>query len=262
MGSFEDYNTAFQVRKAVQGTADQAVDRKRPAPRYAIVKEINEADRSVSVVFPGDDEDNLVRVPYNSVKPSAIGQAVKIGGPANDRVVEDTRGPDEDEILIQKLTERIEHLELKAYANCKPTADFNLTTTPSMLPINQPTGLDPLNVTVEATGANLITIGGDYRYNGLVQLGSYRNNTTRLWFAVLPSGGAQYDLQALVQGLLLSSGEYSETSPYGGNGMVHLNAGDRIYINGSNDSGTSGVAASGCRFNIELMNPDPIVRPE
>lgn len=262
MGTFESYDTAFKVKSAMGSSADKQIDRKRPAPRYAVVKTINEEDRSVGVVFVGDDEDNIVRVPYNSVKPSAIGQAVKVGGPANDRVVEDTRGPDEDEARLDALTARIEHLEKKAYANSKPTADFSLTTTPSMLPFNLATGVEPFNVDMAATGSHTISIPGDYRYHATVGLGSYRNNTTRLWIAVTPNGGSQFDLQALRQGILLGSGEYTEDSPYGGTGLIHLGEGDQIYVNGSNDSGTTTVFHVSSRFSVELINPDPIVRPE
>lgn len=243
-------------------SADKQIDRKRPAPRYAIVKTIDEEDRSVGVVFVGDAEDNIVRVPYNSVKPSAIGQAVKVGGPANDRVVEDTRGPDEDEARLDALTARILHLEKKAYANSKATADFAMGTSPSMLPFNLATGVEPLNVSVAPTGSHTITIPGDYRYWGTIQLDDYRNNTTRIWFAVTPNGGAQFDLQNLIQGVLLGSGEYTDTTPYTGTGLIHLGEGDQIYINGSNDSGTTTVWHTGARFGIELINPDPIVRPE
>lgn len=256
MGNFEDYDTAFQVRKAVRGVAEGAIDRRRPASRYAIVKTIDESDRSVGVVFVGDEDDNIVRVPYNSIKPSAIGQAVKIGGTAGDRVVEDTRGPDDDEYRLDYLAEKT----VRAYASSWLPNDYGMATSPVKIPFNNAPGMPPFNITVEGDGSHLISTPGDYMFSGQWCSNTYRNASINLWVAVLPNGGAQYDLQSSFQTLLGASGEYVEATPIPFSGMAYLNAGDRIYVNGMATAGGIVGLIGGSRFILNLINPDPIVR--
>lgn len=261
MASFDDYDTAFRVRNLVKQTAKNEIDKQRPAPRYAIVKTIDKEDRSVGVVFVGDDEDNIVRVPYNSVAPSAIGQAVKIGGPANDRVVEDTRGPDESEARIEALETQLAHWSKRAYACAKLTADYTAFSTVTKMPFNSPTGVDPYYMSVEADGSFVCEIPGDYRYQIVLQTESYRNRDQSAWLAVLPLGGVQFDVTNSQQGLLGGSGEYVSSTPYTLNGLQYLGQGDKIYLNIWASSNTD-YRAYGCRMTVELINPDPIVYPE
>jgi len=87
-----DHSAAKKFRDVVASIARGEIEKMFPPDRYAKVHEIREAERRVIVQYNGEGPENLVSVPYNSVKPAYVDQWVRIGGGAGDRHVIDTLG--------------------------------------------------------------------------------------------------------------------------------------------------------------------------
>lgn len=87
-----DHSAAKKFRDVVASIARSEIEKMFPRDRYAKVHEIHEDQRRVVVQYNGEGPDNLVSVPYNSVKPAYVDQWVRIGGAAGDRHVVDTLG--------------------------------------------------------------------------------------------------------------------------------------------------------------------------
>ena len=76
------------MSKVIRNTAVQEVNRVRPEPRTARVVEIG--DGHCMVTYTG--EDTVVKVPYNTLAPSYVGQVVLIDGPMGDRRIVEVMG--------------------------------------------------------------------------------------------------------------------------------------------------------------------------
>lgn len=87
-----DHSAAKKFRDVVAAIARAEIEKRFPEDRYARVEEINDATRRAVVQYNGEPEGNLVSLPYNSVKPSYVGQWVRVGGPPGDRHIVDTLG--------------------------------------------------------------------------------------------------------------------------------------------------------------------------
>lgn len=104
MADLNNHDSALRVAKAMRSVAQRQIEQERPPSRWAIVTALQPETRSCLVRFLGDGPDATpVRVPYTSVIPSREGQEVKIGGPANDRVIESIRGETEPEKRLYAL---------------------------------------------------------------------------------------------------------------------------------------------------------------
>lgn len=76
------------MSKVIRNAAVQEVDRVRPEPRTARVVEIG--DGHCMVTYTG--EGTVVKVPYNNLAPSHVGQVVLIDGPMGDRRIVEVMG--------------------------------------------------------------------------------------------------------------------------------------------------------------------------
>lgn len=85
---FEEYATAAKFRDLVTRIAEDTVERLRPRYRYATVKTIG--TNTATVQFPGEDSE--VTVGMGAIKPSAIGQRVRIHGVQGERYIADVLG--------------------------------------------------------------------------------------------------------------------------------------------------------------------------
>lgn len=260
MATLDDFSTAQKIEKTIRNIAKSEIDKQRPAPRYAVVDSIDLEDRSVMARFIG--ESDAVRIPFLDVIPSTIGQEVRVTGIGSDRAVDGIRGTSDAEARVAQLEAQVAHWSKKAYANAELTADYNTSGTVEKIPINSPIGVTPYHMDVEADGSLLVSIPGDYRYHVTIQTEIYRNNTVSVWIAVLPAGGVQFDVQNLQCVILQGANEYTGSNPFTGVGHIHLNEGDRFYVNGWCANSTILLRKYGTRMSLELVNPDPIVYPE
>ena len=87
-----DHSAAKKFRDVVAAIARAEIEKRFPEDRYARVEEINDDTRRAVVQYNGEPEGNFVSLPYNSVKPSYVGQWVRVGGPPGDRHIVDTLG--------------------------------------------------------------------------------------------------------------------------------------------------------------------------
>lgn len=88
--SFADLGTAAKVRDLVRSIAKQEIEKLRPNPRYGTVDSIDTTNRVCSVVYP--ESTGSVPVKMGVIRPSAVGQVVRVEGPPNDRHVADVLG--------------------------------------------------------------------------------------------------------------------------------------------------------------------------
>lgn len=88
--SFQDLNAAARMNEAIKKIARDAVLAEYPRPRFAEVLEINVATRTLVVQFP--DEEIPFSVPCGAYMPLAVGQVVRIFGPAGGRYVDEVIG--------------------------------------------------------------------------------------------------------------------------------------------------------------------------
>lgn len=92
MANLKDFITAQKLDKIIETKINNQLDKKRPAAKYAVVKSINNTERYAEVVYVGEPDDNLVKVPFGVVGPSEVGQEVRIEGTPGDRYIAGIRG--------------------------------------------------------------------------------------------------------------------------------------------------------------------------
>lgn len=97
MSTLDDFSTAQRLDKIVETKVNAQLNKKRPAPRYAIVKEINTDQKYAMVSYVG--EDSIVKIPYGSIAPENVGDAVRIEGIPGDRYISDVLGDTKLQIL-------------------------------------------------------------------------------------------------------------------------------------------------------------------
>lgn len=88
MSGFNSIHTAGAMNRVIRKAAVQEIARIRPEPRTARVVEIREGH--CLVTYTG--ENSVVKVPYNSLAPSYVGQVVLIDGPMGDRRIVEVLG--------------------------------------------------------------------------------------------------------------------------------------------------------------------------
>lgn len=249
---FGDFATAKAIKSTVEKIASDKVEQLRPALKTAIVDSINTAEKYCMVTYVG--ESLSVKVPYNNVAPSYVGQFVRVGGPANDRRIEEVLGQTDSEDRLGQLEKRCAYLEQKAYAIATATADFSATTGVPKAPINSIIGT-PKNIDVNSLGEFTVSIPGVYEYYARVQTAAYRDIEFNMYVAHLPSGGVQHDIDRVANVYLWGSGEYTQADTLTAHGIYHLGEGDKIYVN-MGASGTATCRAWGTRLWLKLIDPD------
>lgn len=165
MNDINKYSSANKVKKSIEKIALSAIERERPAPKTAQVKEINLIDKYAMVVYLGEPEDNIVRVPFNNNVPSYIGQWVRIGGTASDRKIEEIMGATLNDTTVQEHSERlaaVETIALKAYFEAQMTATMRTTPTVQRAPMGavSPGGISGFQV--EGTLGVRCMVAGTY----------------------------------------------------------------------------------------------------
>ena len=252
--SLGDFNLAKKVKASIEKVAKDKVEQLRPALRTAIVDSIHTVEKYCMVTYVG--EVLSVKVPYNNVAPSFVGQFVRIGGPANDRRIEEVLGITDSEDRLALLEKRCARLELQAYAYAMPTAPFNSTAGVPKAPINQIIGT-PKNIDVDSLGQFTVSIPGHYEYNVRFQTDDYRDTVVDIYVVHVPFGEAPYDYDRGTNVYLWGSGEYTAEGQIIAHGIIHLNEGDMMYVNvGSNRDVT--IHAYGTKFALKLFDPDII----
>ncbi len=250
--SFGNFSLAKDIKKTVEKIASDKVEQLRPALKTAIVDSINTDEKYCMVTYVG--ETLSVKVPYNNVAPSYVGQFVRVGGPANDRRIEEVLGQTDSEDRLALLEKRCTYLEQKAYAMAQPTADFNATTGVPKAPINSIIGT-PKNIEVNSLGEFVISIPGMYEYSCRVQTDDFRDTVFDMYVVKLPNGGSPSDIDRVSNVYLWASGEYTEAAQMTASGLLHFGAGDKLYVNmGCNR--TALCFAYGTRVWMKLIDPD------
>jgi hypothetical protein len=89
---FDDWDFATRFRDTIASFSEGAVERLRPAPRYATVVTIDRVGRTCTVRFPGETATTPVTVPMGSIQPSKAGQVVRVAGTLGDRYIDDVMG--------------------------------------------------------------------------------------------------------------------------------------------------------------------------
>lgn len=252
--SFGNFSLAKDIKKTVEKIASDKVEQLRPALKTAIVDSINTDDKYCMVTYVG--ESLSVKVPYNNVAPSYVGQFVRVGGPANDRRIEEVLGQTDSEDRLGQLERRCAYLELKAYAIAKPTADFDATTGVPKAPINSIIGT-PKNIDVNSLGEFTVSIPGMYEYYARVQTAAYRDTEFNLYVVHLPSGGSPHDIDRVANVYLWGSGEYTQADTLTAHGLYHLSEGDKVYVN-MGASATRTCREWGTKMWLKLIDPDVV----
>jgi len=250
--TFGNYSLAKGVKETVEKIATDKVNQLRPPSKTAIVDQINTEEKYCMVTFVG--ESLSVKVPYNNVAPSYVGQYVRVGGPANDRRIEEVLGVTETEDMLAQYERRLQHLEQIAYANARPTADFDAGVSVPKVPMN--TIIVAKNIEVNSLGEFVISIPGVYEYYARVQTAAYRDALWDMYVACMPiSTGVQFDVDHVAMSYLVGSAEYVHADHSSAKGYYHFDAGDKIYVN-MGCSGTATCRAYGSRLSMKLIDPD------
>lgn len=109
MSTLDDFYTAQRLDKIIETKVDSILNKKRPAPRYAVVKEINTDEKYAMVSYIG--EDSIVKIPYGSVAPENVGDAVRIEGVPGDRYISDVLGDTKLKILANLAKDTAEDIK-------------------------------------------------------------------------------------------------------------------------------------------------------
>lgn len=232
-----EFGLAQDMIRAIQKVVRDEMNRLRPNPRYARVMEINEEDRSCVVSFIGEG-DNPVRVPYGSVKPSDVGQEVRIGGTAADRRIEDVRGPDSSESRVMTLEEQLAERQF-AFVRARMIGGPSLNnTSDTKLPFVQ-TPQPPLGIESDTSGGWVAPMDGYYDLSAKVGLdGSTGVSEAWAFLRILRGGGpiATVDQDTFGQ-------DPEEGAQYGYSlnmrGLWYMNAGDVAAVYGRGRGGAS-----------------------
>ena len=88
-----DQQKALRTRDVIKRMVERIVDSERPTDRYAAIQSISE--NTAEVVYVGEESkapDNVHVVKMGVIRPSFIGQRVRVGGPPDDRWIVDVVG--------------------------------------------------------------------------------------------------------------------------------------------------------------------------
>ena len=253
--SLKDFALAQEIIQVVRKEVASELDRRRPKPRYARVQSINPDDRSCTVSFIGEG-DNPVRVPYGSVAPAAVGQEVRIGGTADDRRIEDVRGPSDVEDRTMTLEEQIVERQF-AMTYARLAVDMGVGATVVKLPFTS-TPQAPLGIETDSVGGWRAPVSGYYELDAKVaSVGTNRLTEARTWLQIKPVGTAAYDIDYdnFYVNLNDGAGAVGRFSTKV-SALWYMNAGDIASVNHWNDANRS-VFAVGSYFKMRLIGAIP-----
>ena len=90
MVGFNDFYAAIQAKATIISFIQEEMARLRPEPKVATVMAIDHKAKRVMVQYIA--ETSIVSVKMNTIRPSEVGQLVRIDGPAKDRYITDVIG--------------------------------------------------------------------------------------------------------------------------------------------------------------------------
>lgn len=90
MTTFDEYVAAQRLDKIIETKVTTQIDKQRPRPRYAVVKEIDPEARKAKVTYIG--ESSVVTIPFGLDGPSEVNQYVRIEGVPGDRYISSVLG--------------------------------------------------------------------------------------------------------------------------------------------------------------------------
>lgn len=214
-----DHSAAKKFRDVVASIARSEIEKMFPADRYAKVHEIHEDQRRVIVQYNGEGEDNLVSVPYNSVKPAYVDQWVRIGGSAGDRYVIDTLGGTATEARAEEVLEQ---------APLWPKwlqPDLNLIDTAPIA--TQPESTDTLSLASNAIGGTVVRVPTNMTVSGLrAYVGNGRTGDVR---GLLYRMNAQSDATLIAESPPVAATTESERA-FSFDSHIPLDRGDEVLV--------------------------------
>lgn len=240
-----DHSAAKKFRDVVASIARSEIEKMFPADRYAKVHEIHEDQRRVIVQYNGEGEENLVSVPYNSVKPAHVGQWVRIGGAAGDRHVVDTLGGAAVEARAEEVLDQAP-LWPKWFQ-----PDPNLIDTAPIA--TQPDNTDTLSLTSSAISGTVVRVPTNMTVSGMrVYVGSGRTGNIR---GLLYRMNAQYDATLIAEGPLVAATTESERV-FSFDSHVPLDRGDEVLVAVHNLTGGSITLTGWWHRQPRSLDPD------
>jgi hypothetical protein len=223
LGSWANAN---RIKKIVDKAAVDAIEKYRPPLRSARIDSIDLVNKFAMVTFVG--EVDSVKVPFNNVIPSYVGQWVRVGGTTNDRRIEEVQGDTAQDVSLTALTERVAALETRpipgAYwfetthatgtwrTTASPTRDPNFTNGTFVGWVN-----DPIGAICQNPG--VYDVYGAWTYNGTNFTGS-----DDVYFEIMiknASGGIKKTVTSQGFGAVTLNAET----------LHQFNAGDYIQVN-------------------------------
>lgn len=105
---FNDLNAATRMRSVVESVVKSILTEEHPAPILATVATMPNVDTGIcDVIFPGDTEPSPVRMGF--IKPTAIGQTVRLAGKKGARYIIDvlSTGPTVGQLYFHQDDERL-----------------------------------------------------------------------------------------------------------------------------------------------------------
>lgn len=230
-----EFGLAQDMIRAIQKVVRDEMNRLRPNPRYARVMEINEEDRSCLVSFIGEG-DNPVRVPYGSVKPSDVGQEVRIGGVAADRRIEDVRGPSSSESRVMTLEEQLAERQF-AFVRARmidgPNVGAGSDTKMPFIVTPQP----PLGIASDQLGGWIAPVDGYYDLSARVGfMGTTSSGEGEVYLRVMRAAGGSENVDQNFFGISPGEGGRMNRFSVETKGLWFMNAGDvaAVYARGRN----------------------------
>lgn len=94
MGGMDEFSFSTKLRDVVTKMIENTVNKLRPPDRYGVVSTIDAANLKCGVVLNG--ETNAILVNMGSIKPTFVGQSVRISGGQSDRYISDVFGSVQD----------------------------------------------------------------------------------------------------------------------------------------------------------------------
>lgn len=252
-------NAARVLADKMKAVAREAIEEMRPSESIATVQiapdgsvGIDKEKRKAYVLIQGDSMP--VWLPYMGVAPAALGQEVKIGGGRHDRHIIDVKGSSGIEVALNEEVRKSEpslcSIKLIADYDVPPSAVRRMPFTDQIVNLGTSLEFDLTNAAITCLEAGWFTarfatasIGSDP--GGEFASGSYPQT---FYLARLPYGGAQADIgQSMLDVYRDSACSISEP--------VHLNVGDKIYVNTYVGTPNALLAAS-TRLTVTLIRRD------
>ena len=227
-------NQARKLSDKVKGIVRDEIERQRPTTSIATVQMLPDGvtvgidtdKRKAYVLIQGDT--TPVWLPYMGVAPGMLGQEVVVGGGRHDRHIVDVKGSTGQELALNEEVRKSE----PATCGVKLVSNFTVAGGDSPKRIPFTTSTVNLGSALEFDLANYAITCLEPGWfecwfataNDGADGGDQTNYGHAFYMAVLPYGGAQFDIgETRTDVMRDSSGQILEP--------VHLNKGDKVYMN-------------------------------